>query len=84
MRRVVWAVVASVVLVGVMFVTVFPTGTYLRQRRQLSHVSGQLATLRSENGALARQVKKLDTDAEIAKLAHQDYGLVRPGQEAYV
>lgn len=83
MRRAVWMAVASVVLVGVAFVTVFPTGTYLHQRQSLTQVQAQLAQLRRQDRALSEQAAQLDTNAEIARLARQDYGLVLPGQEAY-
>lgn len=82
-RRALWAVVASLVLVGVMFVTLFPTGAYLHQRRSLDHVSSQLTVLRRQNAALAARAAKLETDAEVARLARTDYGLVSPGEEAY-
>lgn len=76
-------VVASVVLVGVAFVTLFPTGAYLHQRRSLDQVSSQLARLRRQDASLAARAAKLETGAEVAKLARTDYGLVSPGQEAY-
>lgn len=82
-RRALWVVVASLALVGVMFVTLFPTGAYLRQRRSLDRVSSQLSVLRHQNSVLAARAAKLETDAEVARLARGDYGLVSPGEEAY-
>lgn len=82
-RRAVWIALASVLLVGVAFVTLFPIRTYLHQRHQIATVSAQLSQLRHANSALAAQARKLNSDTAIAKMAHQDYGLVKPGQEAY-
>lgn len=66
------------------FVLLFPTGTWLHQRSELASVSQQLAALHSQDSSLAAQAKALQTQADIAYLAHKDYGLVAPGQEAYV
>ena len=84
MRRGSWtlAVVATVV-VGMLFLAVFPARTYLAQRKSLSASSARLHVLASQNSALDKQVKKLHTDAEIERLARQQYNLVRPGEEAY-
>ncbi len=79
-----WVAVVSVVLVGVAFVTLFPIGTMLSQRHQLNAVSSQLSRLQAANRALRAKARLLRTNAEIAKLAHEQYGLVKPGQEAYV
>jgi cell division protein FtsB len=79
-----WVAVASVVLIGVAFVTLFPIGTFLSQRHQLSTVSSQLSRLQAANRALRAKARLLGTNAEVAKLAHEQYGLVKPGQEAYV
>ena len=83
MRIRVWALLISVVAVAVMFLFVFPTRTYLAQRSSLNRLSGQVSALAADNRSLGRQAALLDTDGEIERLARQDYGLVRPGQEAY-
>lgn len=84
MRRALWLGVGTVVLVIVLFLAVFPVGTYLGQRSQLRQESAQLARLRFENRALASKAAKLQTNGEIERIAREDYGLVKPGQEAYV
>jgi cell division protein FtsB len=73
----------SVVLVGILFLFVFPTRTYLGQRRGLDSSRQRVAVLSEENRQLASRVKKLNTDAEIERLAREQYNLVRPGEEAY-
>lgn len=83
MRRTPWAVVASVVLIGVLFVAVFPSRTYLAQRRSIDAAEHTVAVLSKENDRLASRVQRLDTDAEIERLAREQYNLVRPGEEAY-
>lgn len=83
MRRNPWPVLTATVGVAIMFLLVFPTRAFLSQRAQLSHVSSQDAALTASNRHLAAEASKLDTDAEIEKIAREQYGLVRPGQEAY-
>ena len=83
MRRAVWPLVVSVALVAVMFLFVFPTRTYLSQRSTLARAEARVTTLAAQNKQLSDRAALLNTDAEIERLARQDYGLVRPGQEAY-
>ena len=83
MRRRGWGVVLAVVTVGVLFVAVFPTRTWLAQRQDLEATSNQVKVLKEQNAELDARVKRLNTDAEIERLARRDYGLVRPGEEAF-
>ena len=83
MRRRGWAVVAAVVAIGVLFVAVFPTRTWLAQRRDLEDTERRLTVLAAENAELTDRVQRLNTDAEIERLAREQYNLVRPGEEAF-
>ena len=83
MRRRGWAVVVTLVAVGVLFVAVFPTRTWLGQRTELQATQRRLQVLSTENAELAARVQRLNTDAEIERLAREQYNLVRPGEEAY-
>ena len=83
MRRRGWGVVLAVVTVGVLFVTVFPTRTWLAQRQDLEATTNQVKVLADQNAEMDARVKRLNTDDEIERLARRDYGLVRPGEEAF-
>ena len=83
LRRALWPLLASVVLVGVLFAGVFPTRTYLAQRASISHAEKQLRVLGEQNADLERRAGELRTDAEIERLAREQYNLVKPGEEAY-
>lgn len=83
MRRTAGVVVVSVVVVGVLFLAVFPTRTYLSQRRDLAATARRVAVLSAQNAELAARVQRLNTDEEIERLAREQYDLVRPGEEAY-
>jgi cell division protein FtsB len=73
-----------VVLVGLLFAFVYPTRTFLDQRAATGKAQAQLELLQSENARMARETKKLRTDSEIEKLAREKYGLVKPGERAFV
>ena len=82
MKRVVIAVV-TLAIVAVLFVAVFPTQALVQQRREQQAMAAQVARMTRDNDALAAQTRKLEDDAEIERLAREQYNLVRPGEEAY-
>jgi len=78
-----WLLVGGLALVGVLFVAVFPARTYLDQRRQRQEVAAQIEATDAKNTALEQRTRTLNTDAEVERLAREQYNLVRPGEEAY-
>lgn len=83
MRRRVWFVLVTVAFVGVLFVAVFPTRTFLAQRASVSAAEEQLEVLGEQNRLLEERARILHDDAEIERLAREEYHLVRPGEEAF-
>jgi cell division protein FtsB len=77
-------VLVTLAFVGVLFVAVFPSRTFLAQRASLSKVEEQLDVLGEQNRLLEERAELLRDDAEIERLAREEYHLVRPGEEAYV
>src|SRR4051812_12469002 len=75
--------IAGLVFVGLLFLAVFPTRTYLAQRRDRAAAEAQLQLLSRQNRALEQRARLLHTDAEIERLAREQYNLVLPGEEAY-
>jgi cell division protein FtsB len=75
--------VASVVFVGFLFGAVFPTRTYLAQRRQIAAATERLELFQRQNALLEAEAKRLQSDEEIERIARARYNLVRPGEEAY-
>ena len=82
-RRFLGPLVAAGVLVAFLGAGVFPTRTYLHQRDAIANEEAKLAVLTAENQKLAAKVERLATDAEIERIAREQYNLVRPGEEAY-
>jgi cell division protein FtsB len=83
MRRIAWLLLGSVALVGLLFLFVLPARTYLAQRHSLAAAQTRIQVLSRENAKLNEQAQLLQTDAEIERLARQQYGLVKPGEQAY-
>lgn len=83
MRRAAWSLIVCVVLVGMLFLFVFPTRTYVGQRRGLNDAQQRVEVLSEKNQELTSRVQRLNTDAEIERIAREQYNLVRPGEEAY-
>jgi cell division protein FtsB len=79
----VWPLLASLTVVGLLFIGVYPMRTFLAQRTSLSNATHQLDVLRDQNQQLDERIQALTTDAEVEKLARERYNLVRPGEEAY-
>jgi cell division protein FtsB len=82
MRRT-WLLVAGLATVGVLFIAVFPARTYLDQHRQRQEVLAQIKSTDARNQSLERRIRALHTDAEVERMAREQYNLVRPGEEAY-
>jgi cell division protein FtsL len=82
-RKLLWILLASVTVIGVLFIGVYPTRTYFAQRSALTKAQHQLGVLQSENTKLDQEAADLNTDARIETLARERYNLVRPGEEAY-
>ena len=75
---------ASVAVIGVLFLFVLPGRTYLAQRRSLAAAETRATALARANAQLDQQVKQLQTDSEVERLAREQYGLVKPGEIPYV
>ena len=71
---------ASLVLVAMLFLFVFPTRTFLAQQRQVATRANAVEVLRAENEKLAREAKRLQTPSEIETLARAQFNLVMPGR----
>jgi cell division protein FtsL len=75
--------VASLALVAIMFLFVFPTRSYLAQQRQVGSARKAVAALKVQNDQLERQAKRLQTPSEIERLAREQFNMVLPGEQAY-
>jgi cell division protein FtsB len=72
-----------VLVIGALFAFVFPTRAYLDQHRQTNTAAQRLELLRKHNAQLAAERKRLESDAEVQRIARERYNLVLPGEKAY-
>ncbi len=75
--------VASLVLIGALFLFVFPTTAVMDQRGQLNDAEQRLSVLKEQTARLSKQSKRVLSDAEIERLARDRFNMVRPGEQAW-
>jgi len=83
-RGVVVLVLLGFAVVVVLFAFVYPTRTFLSQRKEVSAAERRLQVLEESSEALRRDNAQLETDAEVERRAREDFGMVRPGETPYV
>lgn len=77
----------AVVLAGILglsLVGVLPVKAIVAQHGDLSDASARLRILEERNANLQRRAKLLRTDAEITRLAREQFGMVADGGRLYV
>ena len=77
------ALVAAVVVVGVLSLAVVPTRTYLERQGEIAEAEARLTRLVSANDADSARIAALGTDAELERVARRDFRLALPGEEVY-
>jgi cell division protein FtsB len=82
-RRLAWPALFAAVLGAVVMLGIIPTRTYLEKRDDVAAAEARLQQLNDSNDKAQRHVDALKSDAEIEKIAREQYGLVKPGEEAY-
>jgi cell division protein FtsB len=82
--RVLVVLLCAVAVIGVLFLFVLPGRTYLAQRRSLSAAVARAGALGRANDQLDQRIKQLQTDAEVERVAREQYGLIKPGETPYV
>jgi cell division protein FtsL len=83
-RGAVVLVVLGLVVVVVLFAFVYPTRTFLQQRKEVGAAERQLAVLEQNSRTLRTDNARLESDAEVERRAREDFGMVRPGETPYV
>jgi cell division protein FtsB len=83
-RTVIFTVMIGLALVGFLFAFVYPTRTYLDQRGLIRTAEERLDLIQRETEELQADTERLKGDAEVERIAREQYGLVRPGETPYV
>jgi cell division protein FtsB len=82
-RRALAGAVVTVLLVAVLLFAVFPTRTWLAQRKETSASQQELQQLQQERATTRAMKAKLETDEYIERRAKEDLGYVHEGEEPY-
>jgi cell division protein FtsB len=78
MRLAVKMALVLLVLGGAMYLFVFPARTYLNQKQGIAAEQRTVAVLKAEDSKLTSESSALQDNATI------EYGLVKPGQQAFM
>ncbi len=70
-------------IAAILFLFVFPTRTYLAQRRQIGAAQHDVNVLHAQNKGLQAEAELLQQPGEIERRAREDYNMVRPGEQVY-
>lgn len=82
--RIIGLVVGSIALAAVLFLFVLPSRTYLAQHQSLVAAQTRLKLFQRENAKLSAEANQLQTDSDVERIAREQYGLVKPGEKAFV
>ena len=77
-------IVLALVGITVYLLAVFPTRSYLIQRSQVNGTVSQVKSMENSNQALQGKINSMNSPSEIESIARSQYGLVKPGEKAYV
>ena len=73
-----------VFFLAVMLVGLVPFRQILNQREAVAGAEDRLEALIETNAQLEAEIEALETPVEIERRAREDFGLVRPGEIAYI
>jgi cell division protein FtsL len=73
----------ALALVAILFVFVFPTRSYLAQRKQVSSAQHDVDLLKQQNDKLQAQAADLQTKAAIERMAREQFHMGYPGEQVY-
>ncbi|NNF89114.1 MAG: hypothetical protein HKM97_11340 [Acidimicrobiia bacterium] len=83
-RRLPVVATTLVFFLAVMLVGLVPFKQILNQRDAVSDAEDRYTALLSANERLETEIGALETPVEIERRAREDFGLVRPGEIAYI
>lgn len=74
---------AALALVAILFVFVFPTRSYLAQRRHVATARHDVDVLREQNDKLQALAAQRQTPAAIERMAREQFHYVKPGEQVW-
>lgn len=74
----------SIIVVALLFAFVFPARTLLAQRQRSDQERERLELLREQTRKLEQETIRLQDNAEIERIAREQYNFLLPGERPYV
>jgi cell division protein FtsB len=84
LRRARLTFLAAVVVGALVLVSELPLSDLVHARAAVASTTAELNRLRAANHSLSNQISGLKQGTTIQRIAHEDYGLVSPGQKAVI
>ena len=75
--------IVSLVVAGILFTFANPARTWFDQRQEIAAARERNIVLDEQSQELRARAATLRTDEEIERIAREEYGLVKPGEEAF-
>jgi len=75
--------IVSLVVAGILFTFANPARTWFDQRQEIAAARERNLVLDEQSQELRARAATLRTDEEIERIAREEYGLVKPGEEAF-
>jgi len=82
-RRLVLVLVAVTAAAAALPLGVVPFRDWLEQRDRTEALRIEVEAVEAVNRGYVERIDALGTDQEVERLAREDYGLIRPDEEAY-
>jgi cell division protein FtsB len=73
----------ALLVVAILFLFVFPTRSYLAQRRAVQDARHDVEVIQEQNARLEEEAARLQTEEEIERLAREQFHYVHPGERAF-
>lgn len=83
-RVLVRVLLGGMAVVALLFVFVFPARTLLAQRQQTEKEKKTIQLLHEQSRKLAEESRRLQNNAEVERMAREQYGFIYPGEHPYV
>lgn len=83
-RAALLAVLGVIVVAAVLLTNVLPIRSLMAEQRNVDQAREQLTAIQQENAKLETEAQFLSSDAGVEMVARRDFGLVKPGETAYV
>ncbi len=74
----------ALAFVAILFVFVFPTRSYLAQRRQVNAAEHDLSVLKEQNDKLQAEAAQLRTPQAIERMAREQFHMANRGERLFV